>query len=331
MTSPLSSHGPILIVGLGRSGTNWLLDLFDLSAETFCRNEPNEIAASPFQSLFPSLPVIRSEENFGEAWDHAVTQTVMRMGERDHPNHGKKKYFYPISRVLKLHRLVQNPRPRALLARCMPSLRQGEWPMPRWLGNRRKLQEARAVLKILRSAAWVAWVLNHRPNVRVFHIVRHPGGFLNSYRNRYLRDQDDGRVIQQSRQRLKKIAEAEPDWARRFGDIDRLGVVGLELWYWLYHTETVHAAGRDSPGYRLVVYEQLSKNPVGNITSLYETCGLGWDPPSASQIGRLLTPSEDIAWKWKQQLGAADREAVEAILEQADGVHFWQAAEVVVG
>ena len=36
----------VLIAGQGRSGTNWLLQILDLSSQTHCRNEPNDCIGS---------------------------------------------------------------------------------------------------------------------------------------------------------------------------------------------------------------------------------------------------------------------------------------------
>ena len=72
----------ILIVGQARSGTNWLLDLLDLSPYTHCRNEADKLENSPFAQL-PS-PVVRQplDENFGQQWDQAIAITASRLGER---------------------------------------------------------------------------------------------------------------------------------------------------------------------------------------------------------------------------------------------------------
>ncbi len=50
-----------LIAGQGRSGSSWLLDLFDLSSRTHCRNEPNEVRGSRLSAL-PSADVEESED-----------------------------------------------------------------------------------------------------------------------------------------------------------------------------------------------------------------------------------------------------------------------------
>ena len=46
-----------LITGQGRSGTNWLLELFDASSKTFCRNEPDRLEGSPLGLLAEDLLV----------------------------------------------------------------------------------------------------------------------------------------------------------------------------------------------------------------------------------------------------------------------------------
>ena len=49
-----------MVTGQGRSGTIWLLDLFDRSPETFCRNEPYNTGSSPLAELEEDRFVVRS-------------------------------------------------------------------------------------------------------------------------------------------------------------------------------------------------------------------------------------------------------------------------------
>ena len=100
------------------------------------------------------------------------------MGERDHALAVSKHFVYPFSRAIGLERIARGRRSRRALAMAMPSLRRGEWPLPWWLGSRRRLRDALAVFKLVQPPGWVAFALRHRPRVAVFHIVRHPAGFL---------------------------------------------------------------------------------------------------------------------------------------------------------
>jgi hypothetical protein len=45
------THPYVVIAGSGRSGTNRLLDAFDLHPETVCRSEPEEMIGGDFRTL----------------------------------------------------------------------------------------------------------------------------------------------------------------------------------------------------------------------------------------------------------------------------------------
>jgi len=51
----------------------------------------------------------------------------------------------------------------------------------------------RCLFLSLRKYRMGVLVLVNRPQTAVLHIVRHPGGFLNSWRNRYLANTSDPR------------------------------------------------------------------------------------------------------------------------------------------
>src|SRR5687767_7607710 len=146
----------VMICGQGRSGTNWLLDILDQSPRTHCRNEPNEIAASPLAKL--PIPSVLGGDTAALArnWDSAVDWTSKHIGERDHALPGPKDHIWPVSRVLGLSRAM-NRRPRRIVGTVFRSLRQGEWDLPRWIGSRGRLGKALPVLKFVQAPMWAAW------------------------------------------------------------------------------------------------------------------------------------------------------------------------------
>ncbi len=88
----------ILIVGQGRSGTNWLLDLLDLSVMTHCRNEPNKLETSLFSQL-PS-PLVRQsvDDVFGQKWNQAIASAALKMSGRDRIGNTGKSHLYELVR-----------------------------------------------------------------------------------------------------------------------------------------------------------------------------------------------------------------------------------------
>ena len=74
----------MLIVGTGRSGTNWLTHMFDASADTFCRSEPLDIASSPVHRL--PTATAENDAHMADAWDYFVRWTTPRRApRRSHP------------------------------------------------------------------------------------------------------------------------------------------------------------------------------------------------------------------------------------------------------
>lgn len=322
-TQPVGQPEYVMIVGQGRSGTNWLLDILDQSPRTHCRNEPDHIDGSPLKAL-PNPNVAGMEDAaIAAGWDAAVRWTSTHMGERDHSIPGPKEHVHELGRRLGLARAV-NRRTRAALRTILPGLRGGEWELPGWLGSKEKLAQAMAVLKFVQAPAWAVWAMEHRPQARVLHIVRHPGGFLNSWRNRWLGRNEGELVRQLNRARLDAVRRAAPEWGDRFGDVERMSVVESELWYWRYASETIHAAGEQSSRYQLVVYERLVGGVMETAQRLYAFCGLPWDERIAKGIGAMSGESASIAKTWQSKVTPEDVEAVNRVMAGSTMEHWWE-------
>lgn len=157
----------------------------------------------------------------------------------------------------------------------------------------------------------------------MLHIVRHPGGFLNSWRNRYLARRDPEAVSNANRARLKIVTEADPSSAALFGDIDQMCVEESELWYWRYATETIHAAGAALPAYKLIIYEKLAADPVGVARRVYEICGLPWHAAIQETIRKSSSDSTRIADAWRSNMRGESCELLDRIMEQSRMRQWW--------
>ena len=320
-------HGEIeyaLVSGHGRSGTNWLLDLFDLSPQTFCRNEPSGIEGSPLKKLDHDRWVKRRDQGgLSDGWDEAVRWTATHMGERDRKITMPKNHMYQISRDLGLHRIVRGPKYRRALSFALPSLRGGEWTPPSMVFNRKRLAQALPVLKLVSSPGWSDYVLHHRPHVCLFHIVRHPGGYLHSWENRYRSKQDEETIHRLNRARLEDIAGEQPEWAERFGDIAAMSTEESELWFWCHAAETIDRAGENKPAYRRIVYEELASDATPIVRHCYETCGLDWSEGIERAVVAASEVSQGIAAKWQTSLNDEQIELVLRILSQSNMRDLW--------
>lgn len=314
----------VLVVGQGRSGTNWLLRLFDLSPETFCRNESNEIAGSPLAMFEVDRTICREDPSTDlRQWEQAVAWSASHMGERDHRIVMPKRFVYGLSRRIGLCRVASDRRWRKMLRWFMPSLGLAEWTLPWWLGSKRRLAEALPVLKLVQVPGWVSFVLRHRPKVAVFHIIRHPGGFLNSWANRYLASHDERIVRRDNHGRLRAIAAEDSLWAERFGDIGAMSVEESELWYWRYACEEIDNAGQGRPQYRRVIYEELACEPVAMIRRFYEAIGLVWGDRIEDAVCGMSENSARIASAWQSKLSEERLKLVARILVDSPMYHWW--------
>lgn len=314
----------VLIAGQGRSGTNWLLDILDHSTVTHCRNEPDKPAGSALTAL-PTGWVARDPFPELEAgWDEAARRASRSFGERDHRIRVRKGHLAPAAQRLGLLRAVTGPKYRKVLGVGLPALHRAEWPIPWFVASAERLGRALPILKVNQQPGWMVWVLRHRPSARVLHIVRHPGGFLNSYTNRWLAHEDPEQVVQTDRRRLAMIAEADPAWASRFGAIEALGPDEAELWFWRYAAETIHEAGQAHPDrYQLIIYEDLIRDPVGVARSIYEGCGLPWDDAIEAAIRQSGVESGTIAGAWRGRLDADQTALLGRILDDSPLRSCW--------
>ncbi len=316
-------RAPVLLVGSGRSGSNWVLDIFDLSPVTHCRNEPQSLKGSPLGRLPSPLCDFESVEPDGKAWDEGIRWTVERMGRRDAWHPYEKDYWRTAALRVGLIRALRSPRGRRLLSMTSSSLSGAEWVPPRWAVKPDEFRGARPVLLIHGLMYWVLWALKERPDTTVVHLVRHPGGVLNSWINRFLKNNDFDRVIAGSHNRLKKIAGSDPHWADLVGAVESMSLEESELWYWRYRNEAFHVAGRDAQNYQLIVYEDLAADASGVAKRMYDACGLEW----TEQIDRTVTASGQgslqIATKWKARIGDKYADVLARVLDTSPMRAFW--------
>ena len=317
-----------VITGSGRSGTNWLLSTLDASPWTHCRNEPHGIPGTPLNA-FPLEWTSRDDVDwlfYRRCWDEVAAHTASRYGERDHDIRYPKQHLSPLSNHLRLSRLMTSSQPRSALARVDRRLAGPEWPLPAWLGSRQRLEHSTGVLKILADRSLLSWLFAERPEVRVVHAIRHPGGRLHSWLNRLLgpmnaeeRDRQRARRVEH----LENIRRSDPGWHERIPTPSTIPLVDLELWFWRYLNETTLDAASGQAACLLVQYENLADDPVGWSRRVFEHMAVPWDPVIEQRVRSDATRSvfgavEDpraIANAWRSQLAAEHVQAIDRVLD----------------
>ncbi len=329
----MSKRNPILLAGSGRSGTNWLLNLLDLHPDTHCRNEPDAILDSLVRRMAYSHagPPLELED----VWDEALDEAAMSVGFRDRAPQRAKNHMHAWSFAIGLAQLSYRKGVREAIGPIYPSLGRQHWRLPWWVGSRKRLENAIPVFKFAGPHRWIEWALENRPGAKVVHMVRHPGGVMNSWKTRYLATHDPAKVLEENVLRLEEIARFCPDWAERFGDIRSMKVMEAEVWNWAYATTVLHGLGEGMPAYYCLLYEDLIADQVNQLRRIYEACALEWrddiaealDARSGADEKRYwsdkVVASGSIAKGWKEKLTDEERGFVERALAASVCADWW--------
>jgi hypothetical protein len=153
--------------------------------------------------------------------------------------------------------------------------------------------------------------------------VRHPGGYLHSWTNRWRSKQNETTTHRLNCARLEAIAQEQPNWGERFGDIAAMATDESELWFWCYAAETIDQAGEGMPAYYRIIYEELSSNPVPIVKQCYEMCRLNWSNDIEQAVITASKTSQSIAEKWRKTLDDEQIALVTRILEQSTMKEYW--------
>ncbi len=335
-----NTHNPNygLIVGDGRSGSNWLLTMLNTSPVTHCRNEPQDIATSPYNNLPTYADFVKDPAAFGPLWDAFARWTASHIGERDLRIESHKDHIHRLALKSGLAQVLARPKLRRGLRMLAPAYRTGEWPLPRWMGSRNRLASAYAIFKINGMRAWmVRWVAENRPDVPILHIIRHPGGQLNSGINRFFSKLDaktraQERLLYQGAvgdvlADMPKLAAAVPDPAH-------LDLNEAVAWFWRVNNEAIWRVGQTAPRYKLVIYEQLAADPVRGARDIYEFLGLPFGPAIEARVGASAGRAAAGDWAgtpapvvhgWKQKLAPAEQALAATVLDGSPLARFWSA------
>lgn len=319
-----------LVLGQGRSGTNWVVDNLDISPRTFCRNEPDLCAGSAFSHLPEPWRIRAASRQLASLWDQAVEQTSTHMGEFDHRLNNPKMYVRGLSQRTGVAQLSARPKARRALSTVVRSWRQGEWPMPPWVGTLDN-EQIFSVFKLVQTYNWAAWVLENRPSVPVVHVVRHPGGRHDSFLRRYVAFEDAEKIRRNKIDQLRVLA-AEGDLGARMGSIDDLTLEEAETWFGIYQMEVLENVAAANPRYLRVLYEDMVFDPADTIESIYAHFGLPVTPDvqrrieeqrTASVFGGVSGDAADQAYGWRDRLDSEVTTRIENIVERSAIAPWW--------
>ena len=325
-----------LVLGQGRSGTNWVMDCLDASPTTFCRNEPNECSPSFFDPLTNSWRIGADGAALGQTWDGVVEKSTTHMGGRDHRLNNPKVFVHPMSQALGLAQLSARLRLREMINRALlPALGNGEWKMPPWIGSLDN-PDIFAVLKFTQTYNWATWVLENRPEVPVVQIVRHPGGRHESFLRRYIATADAEATRRMKIEQIRQLV-AEDGLGDRISNVDELSLAQAETWFGVYQMETFERRAMKSPKYLRIIYEEMVADPGSVIERIFkhfdlplsgETRTIIENLRGKSVFGKVDLDAHSQTQGWRSRLDANTISEIEAILETSSIKSWWSDDEI---
>ena len=265
----------VVIAGSGRSGTNRIMDAFDLHERTICRSEPEEMVGGDFAVLPRAMLPEDLGPEFESCWRDVVHRARRRQSDRDRIDHIRKTYYQSRFSALVIQSILSRRRARRALGLIAPSFRTQEWPRPMSVTDAGELETALLVLKT-RPPEWILRTHAVDRDQKVIHKIRNPLGYLNSWYNRYVikKPGQAQAVFRESMQNVPYILKFFGEDKDRIGSFSERALIESELWIWRFLNEKIFSTLRNSSRYRLIRYEEFEKQPVDSMKNLVEFCGL---------------------------------------------------------
>jgi hypothetical protein len=288
----------VLITCAGRSGSKWMLKMLDFHPQTLGRNEPDRPNMDPSLSDPTTLD-----------WEERAMASGARIGFVDQA-----------PTVLKDHARLWVKMTRADKLLYMHKLQKlfGRYPVagyPWLMYNTKRIANAQRVMKIVNARHMICRMLEETTHIPVIHLIRHPGGMLNSWLNRFAPTQDQEALLQKQQRIFSRICEQDPDFAEIAGPMECKELAELKVWCWRHAQEHMLGLGRAHPRYAQVTFEHLSQRPVDIMEPIYALCGLEYTDSIRSLIQRETADSPEIASAWKRKLSAEHQDMVDRVLD----------------
>jgi hypothetical protein len=312
------SAASILILGVPRSGTSWLGKIFDSHPGVIYRHEPDSVLPP---SEFPLLCPPHEIPLYVDAVRNYIERLTM---VRQVKSSGTRPIFAK----------PFQPFPAPLIRRALAfGLRASEGVMPHaawpkrvaipdfiW-GSARHLTYVIKSINLIESSALLAAAL---PRARIIAIFRHPCGQIASTK----RGIASGRMPDEffgprflATPRARELALTR-EWYQGLTLVERM------VWGWTLLHAKLFDEIRDLPNVRLLRYEDLCRDPIGEARRLFAFAGLDWSPEterfielSTSGKGRggyfsLFRDPIAAATKWQHELSPDEIALCRSILAQ---------------
>jgi hypothetical protein len=321
------ASGPVLIIGVPRSGTSWLGKIFDSHPGVLYRHEPDDVVAQP---EFPGICPVEDIPRYAAAVRRYVAQlTTVRQVKSSGTRPVFAKPFQPFAAPAVRRGLAVALRAGEAVAPAAAWLKRV--PIPDFVSG-----DAAGITYVIKSVGLigaVALLAQAVPESRIIAVFRHPCGQLASVKRGvaggYTGAFFGPRVLTTARARELGMTR---DCFEALPELDRW------VWAWaLVHTKLFEEAG-GLANVRLLRYEDLCEAPIEKARELMSFARLPWTQQTERFIedtsrsnGReryfsLFRNPIEAATKWRRELSADDIAHFTAIVEQVLPVAFRETA-----
>jgi hypothetical protein len=319
----------LLLFGTSRSGTSWLGKILDSHPQTLYKHEPDRANFG-----IPFAPAVDQHERYRKQVHDFVAR--LRSNNTAHCSARlpvfRKQYRSSISQSIHHFSVVVSGAGSSL-----------GWSLPVWQCADVNSHPVRLVWKSTDSLGRIGVIVRNLDDYRAVRIIRHPCGFIASV----LRGEAQGKFVASVRMSddygvMEALLKATRSRARGL-TVDHLRAlhpIERMAWIWVLLNEKAEDDTRDNPHCTSICYEDICRDPMNQIRSLFSFLGLEWSAQTEqfiqvstlkSQPGgfdRIAQDSQryysvfkdplEAAEKWKSEMKAEDLERVFQIVRQSD-------------
>ncbi|HEX5326423.1 MAG TPA: sulfotransferase [Acetobacteraceae bacterium] len=316
----------IMVLGAPRSGTSWLGKIFDSHPDVLYRHEPD---LALWEQRLPFLiPERRVDDHVAIAAAYlarlARTPTLKSSGQL--PIFAKS-YYPPGGRSLRagmIHTL-------RWIEAVSGSRRMRAFPVPD-LVDPDRYPKLRIVIKSISARGRARVFLKAMPTARALLLLRHPCGQVASTLRGFQQGKFNSGVF------VRDVL-ATPG-ASKYGLNERRLTAASEVerlaWHWATMNELAAEAVAAHPNGRMIRYEDLCRDPIGEARTLFAFCGLqpsqqtdSFIQASTSYSGTeryysVFRNAVAAADRWRTELSEDDQRVVLGVVAQTSLGRLWQ-------
>lgn len=312
--------GIILLFGMPRSGTTWIGKIFDSHPDTLYRHEPDSWG---LLNDIPLLaPVERATEYAPLLRDFAARLPRMQQTKvaASLPIFPKRYCSWPRFQLHKLSVAAAKVGAKAL----------GEFPVFPTTSSTLP-RNVRPVWKSIESTGRLGVVARALAPCHAIHILRHPCGYVASVLRGESQRRFEGAIASSEDYGLLSRCVETPQGARHGLSLEALREmkpVERLAWRWTIFNEKAMDDCAGLSHCLALRYEDLCAKPREVARELFDFCGLPWHAQAEAFLGHSTAHDEaryysitkdplKSANKWREQLSAADAEAIMRVVERS--------------